>query len=78
MQHTIRVRQTPLETFDVFVDGRPEHLSIRKFWLGLVLADNGIDDYKYRNLMRRVNEFGEASEIPDAKPPFSLRKILFR
>lgn len=78
MPHTIRVRQTPLETFDVFADRRLEHLSIKKFWLRLVLADNGINDYKYRNLMRRVDEFGEASETPDAKPPFSLRKLFFR
>lgn len=63
MLYTIRVRQTPLETFDVFVDRRLVHISIKKFWLCLVLADNGIDDYKYRDLMRRVNEFGEASEI---------------
>lgn len=78
MPHTIRVRQTPIETFDVFVDHRLEHPSIKEFWLRLVLADNGINDYKYCNLMRRVNEFGEASETPDAKPPFSFRKILFR
>ena len=78
MPHTIRIRQTPLETFDVFVNHSLEHSSIKTFWLRLVLADNGIGDYKCRNLMRRVNEFGEASETTDAKPPVSLRKILFR
>jgi hypothetical protein len=47
--------QTPLERFLVFIDHRLEHLSIKEFWLRLVLADNGIDDYKYRNLRRCEN-----------------------
>jgi len=76
--HTIRVRQTPIGRFDVFINHGLEHSSIRAFWLQLVLADNGITNYKYRDLMRRVSEFGEATETSTEKPPNSLRKLLFR
>ena len=75
--HTIRVRKTPFGPFDVFVDHCLEHPSIKAVWLSLVLADNGISNYKYRDLMRRVNEFGEATETSTEKPPYSLRKLLF-
>jgi len=47
-------------------------------WLGLVLADNGIGNYQRRELMRRVDEFGEATATSTEKPPYFLRKLLFR
>ena len=78
MRCTIRVRETPLERFDVFIDGNLEHASIKEMWLGLVLADNGIGNYQRRELMRRVDEFGEATATSTTKPPYSLRKLLFR
>jgi len=46
MPQTIRVGKTPLETFDVFLNHSLEHSSLREFWLKLVLADNGIGNYK--------------------------------
>ena len=77
MIHTIRIRQAPCERFDVFIDGELEHSSIKASWLLLVLLDNGIDHYRYRDVVRRVSEFGEATETSTAKPPYSLRKLLF-
>ena len=77
MIHTIKVRQAPCERYDVFINGELEHSSIKARWLTLVLLDNGIDNYRYRDFVRRVNEFGEATETSGVKAPYFLRKLLF-
>jgi len=61
-----------------FINGNLEHASIKEMWLGLVLADNGISNFQRRELMRRVDEFGEATATSTEKPPYSLRKLCFR